>query len=141
MSELMKMETNLEKLLQVTTNLVQAYTGMDLRVNQSIKETRELREDVKELLRSTTLNGHERKTLKQSVNHKVSEVAEACGYSNREKRSIYPVIWNVMYQAFDVTAYGDIPREDYKEALRMVRNFSLTRKNIDRINARLEANK
>ena len=46
-----------------------------------------------------------------------------------------------MYQAYDVTAYGDIPREDYKEALRMVRNFSLTQQNMDRINARLDANK
>lgn len=136
-NELMKMESNVEKLLQATQNLALAYTGMDSKVNQSIKETRELREDVKELLRSTTLNGHERKSLKQVVNNKVNELCKDHGWNNKEKRMVYPVIWNVLYQSFDVTAYGDIPREDYKEALRSVRNLGFGIVMIDSINAKL----
>lgn len=137
MNNLMPMENLMalvQSVAQSSANMLASIGILSSKVDESRKEIGKLDTKVDEFLRSATLNSYERKRVREEVNAKVTDICKEYGWDRKtDRRMVYPTVWNVIYQAYEVAEYADIPRSDYRDALEKIRNFKLSGAQAERI--------
>lgn len=127
------MSNKLMSLEQIQTALGETVLTLNT-MSKQISKIPALEERMKFYDENITLNRREKYDLSELVKTKVIDVVKRNKFTYKKVSSIlFPMFWRQIKEQFKVNSYHDVPRVEYRDALKVIRNYKLTDEEIERL--------